>query len=269
MMLSTIMLLAVTAATPCDTINAWLATNHLAETLQLVDLTVEDGTWTGTLVLLPSTRGQLADQWCSVTSRNHHVPEELLLQLAMRLDASPDDIRLRITSVGDPTSHLLLALTHHENLRGGDGSISVRATAAFPRTAVPQWRRFDMMYTAVRGLLPQTTLGAITTYLRRRYARGRVIIRDRTTGLLILSVDHLRNEILPDEDRWERLTIAIARITEGTQLLVSIDASYAPGIGDAPPAAASYRDLEVDHSAELAAYTEALATTLQALGMTK
>jgi hypothetical protein len=118
-------------------------------------------------------------------------------------------------------------------------------------------------------LRPQhTTLAQINAYLQQRYARGRVIVRERSDFIVIFEIDQLRDEILVGAHRWERLQVTVACVNdERTRLLLlTIDATYAPGIGKSPPPLASYRDLETEHSAELESYTAALATKLQELG---
>jgi hypothetical protein len=106
----------------------------------------------------------------------------------------------------------------------------------------------------------RVVIDALEQRLRQRYTKGRYEALSRTDVLREVSVDRIRNEVLKDAGRWEKLKIVLVAVPrkKDVEIVLNVDGQYAPGVGKTPPQAASYRDMEPQHAAALTEYTKAL-----------
>jgi len=254
----------------CERYNAWLAGTDLLGRLVLADIQdEEDGqvyslfpTPEGTLVLHGSGTSSAREQWADIVAAQGPLFElRLLRRFAEELDRRPFGVALRITAAGDSCWERRvsfgrdiddIALTTAEReVCDGPYAYRHRLTEHLPIASAT--RSVDIPSGRV-------SLAAFETVLRRRFARGRIRVDAPSERILLMTVDKLRGEVLRDMDRWEKLELTVVALP--SQVLLSVDAWYAPGIGRTAPAPSSYKDVETTYAAELETYTAALLTDL-------
>jgi hypothetical protein len=108
-------------------------------------------------------------------------------------------------------------------------------------------------------------MNACEGYLRDRFARGRLRVQRPVPHVLLLNTDGFKNEVLDGRNRWEKLEVVLVT-SDKNQLVLTLDAWFAPGVGMTPPPADSYRDLENPYAGELESYAGDLLTRLLRLG---
>jgi hypothetical protein len=82
---------------------------------------------------------------------------------------------------------------------------------------------------------------------------------------LLVRVDHLRSEIIRQENFWEYLKLNLILIEDQKQTTLYLinDGYYAAGLGARLPPDTSFTAIEHDYFSDLTQYTEALATQIQ------
>ena len=96
----------------------------------------------------------------------------------------------------------------------------------------------------------------INKYLKLRYSNYASIIEKNSYKLRYL-ISGLKNEILDNSNKWERIQLDVY-ILNSDKFLLYIDAFYATGLGDKEPPLSGYIDMEQKHFSELSYYVKKL-----------
>jgi hypothetical protein len=135
------------------------------------------------------------------------------------------------------------------------------ARTARPRHATLDPERAAIEERLVRGDAHLTDQVLALRLGRYFGGRGRYRLLTRSEHLTEAVVEDLRGEVLPGDQRWERLQIAVftAEAPDGRlQVVLVADGQYGTGMGTRAPNPRSLRDMEPDYASALSAYAKAL-----------
>ena len=269
----------------CESYATWLATSGLQGILAVDEVAWVDHEWEVTLLLSttePHNEVHLSKLWNDLIAElGPTLALRMIYRMADELDVTPSAVNLRIVA---ETTNPYCELTYRLNDESLDRLDHLYCTTDYTRQYRDEFaREYEMGWSGggSEGSEVAATMSSVVTsgqrllaasevYLRDRFARGRVQV-DSRPNILLLTADALRDEVLLGAHRWEKLQLVIVNIEgDPSQLVVTIDGSYAPGIGSTPPPAKSYtRPMDLEHYPELIGYLGDLLTTLKRLEVDK
>jgi len=100
------------------------------------------------------------------------------------------------------------------------------------------------------------TIDIINNYILMRYGNNSNIIEKNNYKVRYI-ISGLKNEILENSNKWERIQLDIY-ILDQYKFLLYIDAFYATGLGVKEPPISGYLDMEKNHYSELSYYVKQL-----------
>jgi hypothetical protein len=195
----------------------------------------------------------------TITENGYETHEHLCTSASATTIMHPEALAPLAETVKKTTSptHRVATLTQTKQ----DTTICQPTTGTFDRSTRNGYCVTMSAVTPAAQIAP--TLEKLAARLREHYKTAHYQQTSATGALREATIDHVKNEVLTD--RWERLQLSLLAAPldgKNLQVILIIDAQYAPGIGTTPPAPESYRDMEPQYTSALTTYTKALLTTL-------
>jgi hypothetical protein len=107
---------------------------------------------------------------------------------------------------------------------------------------------------------PAADLDDVVAILKKKYPKQLKVV-ERHQNLFKLEIG-LRGSVLSGHNYWERLEIHLILLKPG-EAEAMVEGSYAPGIGDSPPATSAYESMEKEYYSALLRFTKTTFATLQ------
>lgn len=110
---------------------------------------------------------------------------------------------------------------------------------------------------------PGADLEDVVVNLKKKYPKpSEVKVVERHQNLFKVEINGLRGSVLNGHNYWERLEIHLILLKPG-EAEAMVEGSYAPGIGDSPPATSAYESMEKEYYSDLLRFTKITFANLQ------
>jgi hypothetical protein len=110
---------------------------------------------------------------------------------------------------------------------------------------------------------PGADLEDVVAILKKKYPKpSEVRVIERHQNLVKVEISGLRGSVLSGHNYWERLEIHLILLKPG-EAEAMVEGSYAPGIGDSPPATSAYESMEKEYYSDVLRYTKITFANLQ------
>ncbi|MDQ6868805.1 MAG: hypothetical protein M3178_10520 [Pseudomonadota bacterium] len=110
---------------------------------------------------------------------------------------------------------------------------------------------------------PVDDLEEIVAILKKKYPKpSEVKVIERHQNLFKVEINGLLGSVLSGHNYWERLEIHLILLKPG-EAEAMVEGSYAPGIGDSPPATSAYESMEKEYYSDLLRFTKITFANLQ------
>ena len=110
---------------------------------------------------------------------------------------------------------------------------------------------------------PTADLEDVVAILKKKYPKpSEVRVVERHQNLVKIEINGLHGSILSGHNYWERLEIHLILLKPG-EAEAMVEGTFAPGIGDSPPATSAYESMEKEYYSDLLKFTKATFANLQ------